>query len=80
METSNLIIHAYVQRGHHGYFNLFIQSGNALPVYNSQHDSFVDASNEATRMGASMCLLVHGVSPEEIQDEMTTTMNQGNYV
>lgn len=52
------IIHAYVKRGRHGRFNLYTQTGNALPVYDSQHDSFSDASREAAKMGANSCLLV----------------------
>lgn len=52
------IIHAYVKRLDAGKFNLFIQTGNALPVFHSEYYCFPEAKEEAMKLDAVSCRLV----------------------
>ncbi len=54
------IIHCYVKRASNGLFNLYSQTGNALPVLHSQHYCLNDAKKESVQIGAVNCLLCAG--------------------
>ncbi|HBZ29643.1 MAG TPA: hypothetical protein DEO56_03475 [Nitrosomonas nitrosa] len=75
-DTSKKPIHAYVKCLRCGAFNLYTQTGNALPVYHSQHYCFSEAKEEALKLGAVNGMLVQvGQSAKGLKNEYNQHRN-----